>query len=403
LPPTNVEHNADRADRKECLLSRVVFVRLCLVILCGLFAVSVTGVCAQSLTDQVASLEERLGVQPPDTASVSDRLGNLEKTVFGDQKTGTLMERLEKLNASVSARSQPSQRNQPVQSNQAIQPIQPIEPVQPIQPTQPVQPIQQGQLNQSSNAQPAQTQYIKPANQGGYADPEIAKIVQMLPLANDSKVTFVRIEPPYTNLAQVGDYFPTVLEASKHRLLRFQHMPIPIYITPYQDKEFIRACNGAFEMWEQRSNGIVRFTQVDDPNKARIRVIWSRLGLGQSPNDCVLGAHTITKWSDASGSGLTSFVFAGIPVGLPHGPKYVVQPQVIEVNLDLIYARPDEVRLRLLRNVVAHELGHAVGLMGHSPQRSDLMNALTDECSRISRRDINTLQKLYESPVDIPL
>jgi len=180
-------------------------------------------------------------------------------------------------------------------------------------------------------------------------------------------------------------------------------MPVPIYITPYQDKDFMRACNGAFEMWEQRSNGILRFTQVDDPGKARIRVTWSRLGLGQNPNSCVLGAHTITKWSEGPGSGLTSLVFAGIPVSLPHGQKPVVQPQVIEVNLDLIYARPEEVRLRLLRNVVAHELGHAVGMMGHSPQRSDLMNALTDECSRISQRDINTLKKLYNSPVDIAL
>ena len=180
-------------------------------------------------------------------------------------------------------------------------------------------------------------------------------------------------------------------------------MPVPIYITPYRDKDFMRACNGAFELWEQRSNGIVRFTQVDDPTGARIRVIWSRLGMGQNPNDCVLGAHTVTQWSVAPGSGLTSLVFAGMPVSLPHGPKYVVQPQVIEVNLDLIYARPEEVRLRLLRNVVAHELGHAVGMMGHSPQRSDLMNALTDECSRISQRDINTLKKLYNSPVGIAL
>jgi len=379
LPPTNVEHNVYRADRKECRLSHAVIFRVCLIIL---FALVSAPVCAQgtaSLTDQVASLEQRLGVKPSDTATVSERLSNLERTVFGDQKSGSLIERLEKLNASVAAQNQTSQPNQLNQPDQLNQPSQP------------------------NTTPPQQTQYLKPSNQGGFADPEIAKIVQLLPLANESKVTFVRIEPPYTNFAQVGDYFDTVQEASKHRLLRFQRMPVPIYITPYQDKDFMRACNGAFELWEQRSNGIVRFTQVDDASKARIRVTWARLGMGQNPNDCVLGAHTITKWSAAPGSSLTSLVFAGMPIGLPHGQKYVVQPQIIEVNLDLIYARPDEVRLRLLRNVVAHELGHAVGLMGHSPQRSDLMNALTDECSRISQRDINTLKKLYNSPVDIAL
>jgi Matrixin len=246
-----------------------------------------------------------------------------------------------------------------------------------------------------------QKQYLAPAKNAAFADPEIAKIVQLLPLTNESAVTFVRMEPPNTNLDQVGDYFETVTSTSKHRLLRFQHMPVPIYITPFPERDFIRACNGAFEMWEQRSNGIVRFTQVEDPAQARIRVIWSHLGMGQHPNDCVLGAHTITQWNAAPGSGLTSLVFGGIPVGMPRNTKYVVQPQVIEVNLDLIHAKPEELRLRLLRNVVAHELGHAVGLMGHSPQRSDLMNALTDECSRLSQRDVNTLRKLYNSPADI--
>jgi hypothetical protein len=320
-----------------------------------------------SLTDQVALLEKQLGVQPPETASVSDRLANLERTVFGDQKPGSLLERLEKLKGSVAAPTAPAPSPPP------------------------------------AAVQAEQKQIIQPAKQGGFADPEIARIVQLLPLANESKVTFVRIEPPNTNFEQVGDYFETVVTSSKHRLLRFQHMPVPIYITPFQDKDFMRACNAAFEMWEQRSNGIVRFTQVDDPTRARIRVIWSHLGMGTHPNDCVLGAHTITQWSVAPGSGLTSLVFGGIPVSLPRGPKYVVQPQVIEVNLDLIYAKPEELRSRLLRNVVAHELGHAVGLMGHSPQRSDLMNALTDECSRLSQRDINTLRRLYNSPADITL
>jgi hypothetical protein len=315
---------------------------------------------ATSIEDELSIVEKRYGISPAPAQSMSDRLGALEKIVFGSEKDGTLLDRLAKLEGISSAENH----------------LQPREPEQ--------KPLA-----------------VNP--QGGFADPEIARIAQMLPLTNESKVNFVRIEPPNTDLTKVGDYFDTVVEASKHRLLRFQHMPVPIYITPYQDKEFMRACNGAFEMWEQRSDGVVRFTQVEDPASARIKVVWSHLGMGQHPNDCVLGAHTITQWSTSPGSGLTSLVFGGIPVSFPHGPKYVVQPQVIEVNLDLINAKPEELRPRLLRNVVAHELGHAVGLMGHSPQRCDLMNALTDECSRLSQRDINTLRKLYNSSADISL
>ncbi len=78
-------------------------------------------------------------------------------------------------------------------------------------------------------------------------------------------------------------------------------------------------------------------------------------------------------------------------------------PQVIEVNLDLIYSKMPEQRYLLCKNILAHELGHALGLLGHSPEKGDLMFSVTDEYSRLSQRDLNTLQKLYERKVDVPL
>jgi len=41
--------------------------------------------------------------------------------------------------------------------------------------------------------------------------------------------------------------------------------------------------------------------------------------------------------------------------------------------------------------------------MGHSDDRLDLMYPDTDELSRISRRDVNTLMRLYQRKADIPL
>jgi predicted Zn-dependent protease len=93
-----------------------------------------------------------------------------------------------------------------------------------------------------------------------------------------------------------------------------------------------------------------------------------------------------------------------VPLFIPNlGPKYTVPPQEIEVNLDMIDHKYKEARYLLLRNIIAHELGHALGLLGHSPNNNDMMFNITDEYSRISERDLNTLNKLYQKKTDIPL
>jgi len=151
------------------------------------------------------------------------------------------------------------------------------------------------------------------------------------------------------------------MKATKGKVVRFKQMPIPVFITPPANPSLTRACVQGFEIWEERSNGIVRFVQIDSPERARIKVVWGHLGASPNPQDCGMGAHTVTSWQPnptkaKSGFGLNKLA----------GSKYVVPPQVIEVNLDLIHAKPQDVRLRLLQNLIAHELGHALGILSHS-------------------------------------
>lgn len=225
-----------------------------------------------------------------------------------------------------------------------------------------------------------------------------------IPLTGAGSPQFVRMAPAGSK-PSTEDYLPEVFKATKDRVFRFKTMPIPVFITPFQDAGFTDACIKGFEQWENRSNGLIRFVQVDNPGKARVQVVWKRLGVDPKDPDTALGAHTITKWKKNPAT-LATLPVGGIPVPLmiPNfGSKYSVPPQVIEVNLDLIYRRENDVRLLLLQNVVTHELGHALGILGHSPIKGDMMYKETDECSRLSQRDVNTLTRLYRMKADVPL
>ena len=232
-----------------------------------------------------------------------------------------------------------------------------------------------------------------------------ANQLNIIPLTNVLPAEFQRMSP-FGAAPTTSDFLPDVMKATKDRVLRFNKMPVKVYITPYPEPDFTETCIKGFDDWEKRSNGLIAFLRVDNPEEARVRVVWKRLGNKGAMDNCLLGAQTITRWKANNPQPVGSVPLSGIPmpIYIPRlGPKYSVEPQIIEVNLDLIYARDPEIRLRLLKNIVTHELGHSLGLLGHSQLRSDLMFAETDETSRLSQRDINTLTRLYQMKVDIPL
>lgn len=308
-----------------------------------------------SLNQRIQELESTVGLVPG-TGSMLDRVSAIEQRVFGQPAGGSLLERVERVKQALAG-------------------------------------------GMASSAAPVQM--VSGAAPEQQPDP-----LAELPLVNIAPPRFFRIEPPNVKEKITGDYFAAIMQATSGRVFRFKAMPIPVFITPYKESKFTDACIRGFEDWEEKTRGVVRFVQVDDPEKARIRVIWSHLGMAPDAKGCTLGAHTITQWKQRP-PGSLAVVGVGpvpVPVYVPKlGPRYSVKPQVIEVNLDLIMSKHAEIRYLILQNVVAHELGHALGLLGHSPHKTDLMYPVTDEHSRLSTRDINTIERLYEQKVDVPL
>lgn len=305
-----------------------------------------------SLDDAISKLERDSGLVPDEHESLPQRLSVVELKVFGKPSSGPLLGRVQ------AARSALEQKLPP-----------------------------------------------RPQTYATNAAPEVEGLRDTMPLLNAIPPNFLRINGPEA-APDSTNYFEDAVKGNKGKILRFKAMPVPVYINQYPDQAFIASVVKGFESWEERTQGAVRFVQVDDSTKARIIVVWRHLGVSEDKKGCTLGAHTITKYSE-KGKGTVSVMDVGgvpVPIYIPKfGPKYTVPPQVIEVNLDLLMTKSPITRYRLLQNVVAHELGHALGLLGHSDNTMDLMYPVTDEHSRLSERDINTLIHLYEQKVDVPL
>jgi predicted Zn-dependent protease len=63
-----------------------------------------------------------------------------------------------------------------------------------------------------------------------------------------------------------------------------------------------------------------------------------------------------------------------------------------------VYIRPDQAS-EYLQAAARHEIGHALGVWGHSPQQTDaLYFSQVRSPAKISARDLNTLMRVYQQP-----
>ncbi len=179
-------------------------------------------------------------------------------------------------------------------------------------------------------------------------------------------------------------------------------MPLPVYIEeavipdalqnefdPVDPVRFTEAVARALDTWEAELEGLVAFQRVESPEEALLKLrVLAEEAPTPEPAVRVLGVTEALRWACE-----------------PHG--WDPDSERLEVSFTVpeavLYAA-DEFGLLTGAQVEAialHEIGHALGMLGHSPIPTDLMYRVLEErvaARGLSDADVNSFVSLYRLP-----
>jgi predicted Zn-dependent protease len=151
------------------------------------------------------------------------------------------------------------------------------------------------------------------------------------------------------------------------------------------------------QAWEaQFLYGEFKATLVSDSTAADVIVIWEDSIPPVVPPDTVgaLGAcDGVTQYVVDSTAAMSASDSTGTNAGLPP-PLTMTEPIRVQLRVRLGYTQAQVAAC--MQRVAAHELGHTLGILTHSPATTDLMYG-TPPTATPTNRDRNTAQVLYHT------
>jgi tetratricopeptide (TPR) repeat protein len=173
------------------------------------------------------------------------------------------------------------------------------------------------------------------------------------------------------------NYLTYVLYGGKVVHFATNRMPLKVFISdgrgvPSWNSGMKEAVTYAMKTWRAATHNRVYFAQVFNEANADIIVHWQK-----NFSDGVLGVS----------------------------PLQTVGNAIVQSDVNLASYYPDTnapIPLEGLKAIAVHELGHAIGLRGHSPNPDDIMfYSATRRQNTLSQRDINTIGMLYKLEADV--
>jgi len=190
---------------------------------------------------------------------------------------------------------------------------------------------------------------------------------------------------PSHYVSSASDYYREIAEASESE--KWNSFPIKVWIGNVPNGNWAQGAREAFGIWK----GMLPLELTAEEEEAVIRFNWEA---GQSMEEGAVGEEMDWVQFRRLGGELTSRKIA-----------------TVSVDLSRNWSKDE------MRAIVLHELGHALGIHGHSLSKGDIMYFEVQEkghhvrvpgvyypivwkslVSKPSQRDLNTLIRLYNTP-----
>lgn len=223
------------------------------------------------------------------------------------------------------------------------------------------------------------------------------------------------------------NYVDEIFKVTEGRVIRWGRFPLRVYIdepksTPGFKPEYLESVKAALEAWKTRSNGFITYTVIKNRLAADIQIDWAetytdRFAEIEAVPDfyqkyAVPKANSMMRALSIA-SMLTPGYFALAPQAIGAAMQYrqikrfqtLIDESKLTLGLAPVEGLTPDAAKRLIQNMALHELGHALGLKGHSLKTEDVMfPSLKSDVAEIpSNRDIETLRQLYSRPAGLVL